>query len=263
MDARRRQLQLHRFEPRTIRDYSTCLFTGGRRTGKSFLARDFLWHISDRIYDATAFTGTHEDEFPLERYFGEDGVVRGFDEERLSEFTDTQDRRQEAVAAYNARTGSAVECPQGLVYFEDLEYLKKKIWSYEQVRVLWFNGRHHRTMAFCLFQYLMEIPLALRGMFDYAAFTLEPNISVRERIWKQYGGACPTFRLFDTIFTECTRDYGALVVDCRTRSYALEDAFFWYRAVDHGSFRVGFKNAGGGPARVSTPHADDDMVIEF
>jgi hypothetical protein len=266
-NSNHQQLFLHRFDPCSIRNYSTVLFAGGRGTGKSFCARDFLWHLRSRIYDAIAFTGSHEDEFPLERYFGAENTMRGFDEGRLEEFIETQERRKAVVADYNQRMGTKIECPQSIAYFEDLEYLKKKIWTHESVRALWFNGRHSKTMAFCLFQYLMEIPLGLRGMFDYAVFAIEPNIAVRERVWKQFGGACPMFPLFDTIMRTCTRtigdrNMGLLVVDCRSRSYNLDEAFFWYRATEHGEFHVGYKSDGA-PAAPPPPPADDDLLVEF
>jgi len=249
-----RRVQLRRFDPSTIRNFSTVLFTGGRGTGKSSLARDIMWNVRGRIYSALAFTGTNDKDHPLEEYFGDANVMHTFDEMRMFKFLDDQEQRRSVVDAYNAKDGTAFERPQGLIYFEDLEYLKKPIWNYESVRALWFNGRHHGTMAFCAFQYIMEIKLALRGMFDYAMFTMEPNVAVRERIWKQFGGVCATFREFDDIFTTATANWGALIVDCRARSYRVDDAMCWYKA-DHRDeqFSIGWVRGGGAEGNANSP----------
>jgi hypothetical protein len=126
--------------------------------------------------------------------------------------------------------------------FEDLEYLKKSIYKYESVREIWFNGRYAKTYAMCAFQYIMEIPMALRGMFDYAVFAMENNAAARERIYKQYCGIIPTYGAFETIFKECTADHKVMVVDCRSVSYNLQDTIFWYKAKDRGFFHMGVED---------------------
>ena len=63
---------------------------------------------------------------------------------------------------------------------------------------------------------------------------------MRERIWKQFAGVFPTLELFEAAFIELTKDYRAMVIDMRVRSYKIEDCVFWYRAnKDLGRFRVG------------------------
>ena len=58
------ELNIKKFDPHTMRPYSTVLFAGGRRTGKSSLMRDIIGSISRRFYDMHVFTGTIEDDHP-------------------------------------------------------------------------------------------------------------------------------------------------------------------------------------------------------
>lgn len=128
--------------------------------------------------------------------------------------------------------------PTGFV-FEDLEFLSKPIWKVEGIRELWFNGRHVGAFALCAFQYIMEIKMALRGMFDYGFFMMDPNVQSRIRIREQFFGMFPSMEMFENVFFACTTNFKALVVDLRATSYNIEDSVFWYKASDHGQFRVG------------------------
>jgi hypothetical protein len=102
-----------------------------------------------------------------------------------------------------------------------------------------YNGRHYKTYGFAAIQYLMEIKMGCRGMFDFAVFTMEPSAAVRKRIWEQFASVFPKYSDFEKVFMACTRDHGCMVVDCKPTSYNLSDIVFWYKAEDHGIFPVG------------------------
>ncbi len=98
---------------------------------------------------------------------------------------------------------------------------------------------------FCLvaYQYVMEVKMEMRGSFDYAVFTMDNSKAVRERIWKQFAGVFETLESFEAAFMELTKDYRAMVIDLRARSYKIEDCVFWYRAnPDLGRFRMGHRD---------------------
>lgn len=81
--------------------------------------------------------------------------------------------------------------------------------------------------------------MALRGMFDYAFFMMDNNYASRERIRTQFGGVFPSMEVFESVFFACTTLHKAMVIDLRATSYKLEDCVFWYKAEDHGFFKVG------------------------
>lgn len=232
------QLNLKKFDPSRIRPYSTLLFAGGRGTGKSFLMRDIIYHLKKRFYDMYVFSGTQEDDHPWtdlspKKYVNICREV--FPNSVLKNALDVQEQRMEIGRQID------IKVPPTAYVFEDLEFLTKPIWNVPGVREIWFNGRHSKTYAFCAFQYIMEIKMSLRGMFDYAFFTMDNNVKSRERIRDQFGGVFPSDEAFENIFFACTTNYKAMVIDLRARSYNIEDCVFWYRAIDHGPFKVGIQ----------------------
>lgn len=226
-----------RFDPSTIRDYASILFAGGKRTGKSSLMREFMWFLKDRVYDGHVWSGTYDEDHPWENYFPKQMVhycMEEFQEDALDKTLQVQQQRKDLARKYGA------SCPPSVLVFEDLEFLKPSIWNKQGTRSLIFNGRWQKEFCLVAYQYVMEVKMEMRGSFDYAVFTMDNSKAVRERIWKQFAGVFDTLESFEAAFMELTKDYRAMVIDLRARSYKLEDCVFWYRAnPDLGKFRMG------------------------
>ena len=240
-----------RFDPSTMRDFSSVLFAGGKRTGKSMLMREFMWYLKDRVYDGHVFSGNYDDAHPWEWYTPKQLVhycMEEFDESKLKEVLRVQEERKNMAARYSS------DCPPSLLVFEDLEFLKPSIWNNQSTRALIFNGRWVRLFCFVAYQYVMEVKMEMRGSFDYVVFTMDNSRAVRERIWKQFGGVFPEFDLFEAAFMELTKDYRAMVIDMRARSYEIEDCVFWYKADPNlGRFEIGHPDVWAVvPARAAT-----------
>lgn len=225
---------IQKFDPKTmIDDYSAMLFAGPKKTGKSWCARYVAYCLKDRVYDATVFTGSIEENYPWHLFVPDEFVFNGFDEEISMQIMERQTHRVEIADRYG------VSYPKHMVIWEDLEYLKKNIFNSEVARKMMLNGRHFKLFPMCLVQYIMKgLTLEVRSMFDFAFFTKEPNAIVRNKIWKVFGGVCTSFDEFDAIFRMCTEDNRVLVVK-RSNSYNVSDTFFYMKAPDMGVFHIG------------------------
>lgn len=131
---------LKRFDPKTIRDFSTILVAGGRRTGKSFCMRDFLYWLRHRVYDCYAYSGTVDEDHPWDKYTPAKYVTKvraDFPDDHLQQALDKQETRKALATAHG------VTCPPTLFVFEDLEFLKKSMWKNQSIRevmyVLFFS----------------------------------------------------------------------------------------------------------------------------
>ena len=233
---------IRRFDPSKMRKNAHILFSGPPGSGKSFTMRDFMWWVSQQVFDAYAFTGSIEDEHPLSDYIPDTHVFEEFNASVLREIVTLQEYRRD-VALNEAKSrglpGSEARMYPTLLLFEDMEYKSKSILSFEPVRKIIMNRRWLKMYVFVVFQYLMEFKCALRGMIDYAVFCKEPSATTREKIWRAFGGCCRTFDEFDAIFKACTQNKGVIVIDTQATDYGVENSIFWYRAKERGPFRVG------------------------
>lgn len=230
------EYQLVPFDPSTIRDFSTIIFCGGRRTGKSFCMRDVVYYLRKRIYDCYVFSGTRDEDHPWEKYTPEKYVTNvqsEFPNNDLQMKLDNQKFRKQIAEAHK------VPCPASMIVFEDLEFLAKPMWKSQSIRETFLNGRWDKIFAVAAVQYLNKIELSIRSMMDYAVFMMENNMSIRERIWKQFCGIMPSMAEFEAVFMRCTEDHKCLVVDCRSTSYKVNEVLFWYKASDRGFFQLG------------------------
>jgi hypothetical protein len=198
--------------------------------------RDIVYHMRKKVYDCYVFTGTRDDEHPWEVYTPEKYVTyieTEFPNSDLQTKMDNQMLRQQIAESFG------VSCPPSLLIFEDLEFLAKPIWKQQAIRKVFLNGRWSKVYAIAAVQYLNRIELSVRSMMDYAVFMMENNVSVRDRIWKQFCGILPSMQEFEAVFMRCTEDHKCLVVDCRSTSYKVDDMLFWYKASEHGAYHVG------------------------
>jgi len=235
--------EFKKFDPSTIKLHATILFAGGRGSGKSTVMRDFLYHLKDKVYDAKVYSGTYDEDHPWENYVPPHRVVsladgQHFPCDALENDLRMQEERKTVAQKYG------FECPPSLFIFEDLEYLKPSIWNDQSMRALMFNGRWKKTYGFFAFQYLMEVKMSMRGMFDYAVLCQENIASVRRKLHEQFGGVFPKLEQFEAAFKGLTSDHRVMVLNLRSLSYDLADCVFWYKANPNlGHFRVGAPNS--------------------
>jgi hypothetical protein len=85
----------------------------------------------------------------------------------------------------------------------------------------------------------MDLPPSLRGQVDYV-FVLKDNIlENKQKIWKHLFGIFPSFDVFNEVFTQCTEDYGCLVLNVRSTSNKIDETVFWYKAKVGRKFKIG------------------------
>ena len=125
---------------------------------------------------------------------------------------------------------------------DDLAF-DKQLFNSKQMRQLMFNGRHYGICLIITAQFMGDLPVAFRSNVDYVIVGRTPGIQDRERLWKNFFGAIPTFHMFNAIMDNTTEDYHFLVLDNTVQSNKLEDSIFWYKAPLRGpgvnAFQIG------------------------
>lgn len=115
------------------------------------------------------------------------------------------------------------------IVLDDLAF-DKALFNSKQMRELMFNGRHYGILLVITAQFLGDLPTYFRSNVDYVITCRTPGIQDRERLWKNFFGAIPTFHMFQAIMDNTTEDYHTLVLDNTVQSNSLTDCIFWYKA---------------------------------
>ena len=212
---------------------------GRRDTGKSFLVQDLMFHHQD-IPIGTVISGTEAGNgffaAHVPKLFIHDAYNTAIIENIL--------KRQKAVLKQvkkdmDTYKKSSID-PRTFVVLDDCLYDNK--WTKDvMMRLLFMNGRHWKIMLVITMQYPLGIPPNLRTNIDYVFILREPYIANRKRIYDNYAGMFPTFESFTQVMDQCTENYECLVINNNAKSNKLQDQIFWYKAQQHGPFKLGSK----------------------
>jgi hypothetical protein len=243
MDAQ--SIKLRKFNMKDVQQDSVVVFIGKRRTGKSTLVRDLLWHHRD-LPMGTVISGTEESNsfygtiIPPMFIHGEysPAVIANFVKRQqliTKKIRETTGKGVTEAGAVMQRGGLD---PRSFLIMDDCLY--DNSWINDKfIRYIFLNGRHQKIFFIITMQYPLGIPPVLRTNVDFVFILRENFISNRKRIFDNFGAAFPNFDFFCQIMNQCTENYECLVINNTTRSNKLEDMIFWYKADMHPEFRIG------------------------
>ena len=227
-------LSLKKFNMNDIKDDKVVVFIGKRETGKSVLVRDLLYHKQD-IPVGTVISGTegansfYSSIMPSIFIHGEfsDNVV------------DNYLKRQKKVVKKFTEEGSNTNIdPRAFFILDDCLY--DQSWTKNKnIRAMFMNGRHYKSLFIITMQYALGVPPNLRTNIDYVFLLRENYQSNRKRLYEQYAGMFPSFEVFCQVMDQCTENFECLVINNNAKSNKLEDQVYWYKADLHDDFQIG------------------------
>jgi hypothetical protein len=219
MHTNSQQLSLRRFDFSKTDDRRVFVLLGKRNTGKSVLTADILFH-KRHIPAGVLMSATEE----ATGYFQS---VAGFPDCYI--FSDWAPAVIDNIIEKQKRLAKTKTLRNCFIVLDDLAF-DKQLFNSKQMRQLMMNGRHYGICLVITAQFLGDLPTYFRANVDYVLTCRTPGIQDRERLWKNFFGAIPTFHMFCQIMDSCTEDYHTLVLDNTAQSNKLEDQIFWYKA---------------------------------
>ena len=212
---------------------------GKRDTGKSFLVRDLLYYQQD-IPIGTVISGTEEGNGFYAKMVPKLFVHHEYNSAIIENILKRQRTVLKQIKKEMETYKRSNIDPRAFVILDDCLY--DNTWSRDKlIRLLFMNGRHWKVMLVITMQYPLGIPPTLRTNIDYVFILRENYIANRKRIYENYAGMFPTFESFCQVMDQCTENYECLVINNNSKSNKLHDQVFWYKADNHGDFRLGSK----------------------
>jgi len=231
-------LQLKKFNMDMLSDDSVVVAIGKRRTGKSVLVKDILYHKKSipigNVISATEQANSFF-SYMIPSIFIHDDWDPSIVENLL--------KRQKLVIRKMKRElshkGSTNIDPRAFLILDDCLY--DKTWSKAKcIRACFMNGRHYKLLFIITMQYALGVPPHLRTNIDFIFIFRETYISNRKRLYDHYCGMFPNLDTFCQVMDQCTENFECLVINNNANSNKLTDQVFWYKAKLHkNSFKVG------------------------
>jgi hypothetical protein len=230
-------LQLKKFSMSNIADDKVVVLIGKRETGKSFLVRDLLYYHQE-IPIGTIISGTEAANNFYGSMFPKLFIHGEFNSSIVSNYLK---RQKMVVNLINKDKNENLESnidPRGLIILDDCLY--DSSWTKDiNIRALFMNGRHYKSMFVITMQYALGVPPNLRTNIDFVFILRENIVQNRKRLYECYAGMFPSFEIFQQVMDQCTENYECLVINNNAKSNKLEDQVFWYKADQHDDFILG------------------------
>jgi hypothetical protein len=209
---------------------------GKKDTGKSFLVRDILYNTQECYPIGTVISGTE-----LANEFFQHMVPSKLIHDKYKpEIVQNVIKRQltlKQARNQSKMSGASNIDPRAFLILDDCLY--DATWIREEsTRYVFMNGRHVDLTTIITMQYPLGITPNLRTNVDFIFILRETILGNRKRIYENYAGMFPTFDMFCQFMDQCTENYECLVICNGVQSNRLEDQVFWYKAQDHGPFRL-------------------------
>lgn len=221
------EINIKPFDIKKVKKDSIVTLIGKRKTGKSFLVRDLLYHNRDIPLGMVISRTDHLCHF-YDQFIPGMLIYSRYDPEIIDKLF----KRQEKAIKEGWKD------PYAFLLFDDC-LSDARNWSKdERIKEIFFNGRHYKLLFVLTMQAPMGIPPEFRTNIDFTFILKNNNSSDREKLYKNYAGVFPSREIFDHVLDACTEDHHCLVIDNTTDSNQIEDQVFIYKAKNHENFKI-------------------------
>lgn len=232
-----RVIDIPEFVPEDMPLSCTWLLIGKPSSGKTTLLENLVHEVKYR--------------YPVGRFFfGSDTAYKRFCEIAhplyVSNYFDKDEvtdvvRRQRQVYLENMDAGYEKDYVgnYNVLVIDDASD-DPRVYKEKVMRGLYKLGTQHYNQLFLLgTQYSVDLPPDIRRSVSYVALFREPEVSEREKLYKNFGGIVGSLDRFNMLMDQITGDYTALIIKRMSQSNNPEDCISWYRTTPLDMWKFG------------------------
>jgi hypothetical protein len=228
---------LTEFDPATIKLDGTIVAVGKRRTGKSWVFRNLMYQMKDKIPAGIVISQTDELNKFWRQYIPAKYIYPHYEPEIL----DTVFKRQKKILNDNSLTEEEKDKQAPFFVLLDDVISDQRLKYDANLMELFVAGRHYRLFVLITTQYAKAITPTLRGNTDYCFIMKCIQQRQREALWEDFGDFL-TKDAFAQILDAYTEDNEVMVIDtCPEHTVDPLSMLFWWKACDPGDFMMGSK----------------------
>lgn len=223
------------FNPEDIKLDGTVVAVGKRRTGKSWIFRNLMYLMRDKISAGIVISQTDELNKFWRQYIPAKYIYPKYEPEIL----DAVFRRQKKILNDKALTDKEKEEQAPFFILLDDVISDQRLRYDSNLMELFVAGRHYKLFVLITTQYAKAITPTLRGNTDYCFIMKTIQQRQREALWEDFADFL-TKDAFAQILDAYTEDNEVLVVDtCPEHTVDPLEMLYWWKAQDPGEFKMG------------------------
>ena len=228
---------LKEFNPENIKLDGTVVAVGKRRTGKSWVFRNLMYLMKDKIPAGIVISQTDE----LNKFWRQYIPAKYIYAKYQPEILDAVFRRQKKILTDTGLTDKEKDEKAPFFVLLDDVISDSRLKYDSNLMELFVAGRHYRLFVLITTQYAKAITPTLRGNTDYCFIMKCIQQRQREALWEDFGDFL-TKDAFAQILDAYTEDNEVLVIDtCPEHTVDPLEMLYWWKAQDPGKFQMGSK----------------------
>lgn len=228
---------LTEFNPDNIKLDGTVVAVGKRRTGKSWVFRNLMYLMRDKIPAGIVISQTDE----LNKFWRQYIPAKYIYPKYAPEILDAVFKRQKKILNDNGLTDKEKDKKAPFFVLLDDVISDQRLKYDANLMELFVAGRHYRLFVLITTQYAKAITPTLRGNTDYCFIMKCIQQTQREALWEDFGDFL-TKDAFSHILDAYTEDNEVLVIDtCPEHTVDPLEMLYWWKAQDPGEFKMGSK----------------------
>ncbi len=226
---------LTEFDPETIKLDGTVVAVGKRRTGKSWVFRNLMYLMKDKIPAGIVISQTDELNKFWRQYIPAKYIYPKYEPEIL----DAVFKRQKKILNDNGLTDEEKDAKAPFFVLLDDVISDQRLKYDANLMELFVAGRHYRLFVLITTQYAKAITPTLRGNTDYCFIMKTIQQRQREALWEDFGDFL-TKDAFAQLLDAYTEDNEVMVIDtCPEHTVNPLEMLYWWKASDPGEFHMG------------------------
>jgi hypothetical protein len=224
------QLQLKKFDISKISSHKIVFSLGNRKTGKSFLTRDLLYHHRKNLSDGILICPTDGDS-----YFYADFIPKIFihihdknDTNIIKYFLKTQEVKIDYIEN-NDRNA--------FIVLDDIFY--RYDWnSDEHIKEIFSKVKYLNIMCIFNIGLFYNTITNIKNDVDYIFIFRYYDRNNKKQIFEEFIDIFKDYEIYSSIIDQYTDNYGCLVIDNKCKSDKIEDKVYWYKAEYRENFSI-------------------------
>lgn len=218
-------LKLRKFSFDMMGKSDTVAVIGKRKSGKSVLLRDLLYHFRD-IPIGTVISPTEK----LNKNYSRIVPPIFIHDAYRDDIVDKVLKRQRVVIENMAKDPNFADVdPYAFLLLDDCMF--DDDWQKANVmKEIFYNGRHYKLMFILSLQYCMGLKIGMRNNLDWTFLFKEGIHANKRRLYEFFAGMFPNYAIFSSVLDQICDEYGCLVIHNGSTSTKLQQQCFWFKA---------------------------------
>lgn len=218
-------IRIRQFEPDRMRSDKIILIIGPQYSGKTHLLKNLLYYVN-----APFALLAHPNEFATDTY-GNILPKQCKIDEITKPIMEKFCNRNRMLLEFNKRYDRKLDSQACLVLDNCAPDLADMRWDKNKdFKFLFRAGKDANMSTIITCPYPLKMPQHYLASVDYVFMMRDTNKKNRKMLFDMFGGMFDDIDQFTSVMSQCTADYGCMVIDRTRLSGNLNDRVFWYKA---------------------------------